>query len=27
MQVLIFCQLGLKTPIHDPKIGGIGGAK
>ena len=21
MQVLIFCELGLKTPIHAPKIG------
>jgi len=25
MQVLIFCKLGLKTPIHTPKIGGLEG--
>jgi len=24
MQVLIFCELGLKTLIHVPKIGGYG---
>jgi len=24
-QVLIFCDLGLKTPIHAPKIGFFGG--
>jgi len=23
--VLKFCDLGLKTPIHAPKIGGFGG--
>jgi len=25
MQVVIFCELGLKTPIHAPKIGGFWG--
>ena len=25
MQVVIFCELGLKTPIDAPKIGGFGG--
>ena len=25
MQVLIFCELGLKTPIHAPKTGVLGG--
>jgi len=24
MPVLIFCASGLKTPIHAPKIGGLG---
>ena len=24
MQVLIFCELGLKTPVHAPKIGVLG---
>jgi len=24
MQVLIFCKLGLKTPIHVPKLGFFG---
>ena len=24
MQVIIFCELGFETPIHAPKIGGLG---
>jgi len=25
VKVLIFCVFGLKTPIHAPKFGGLGG--
>ena len=25
MQILIFCEFGMKTPIHDPKMGVFGG--
>jgi len=27
MKLSIFCPFGLKTPIHAPKIGGLGAAR